>query len=774
MAVTSAYGSPSGVSAARKSSMQALQAPLEADPVLLRERGLRVAEPAAFVRSLELARCLAQHRGADRARIRGILRLEEEEPRRAPVELLRHRPHLARAHDVDEAGALEDLQVVADGSLGDAELLGELLRRERALAEECDHCRSHTVRERAQLLRLRDDERVRRLVIRLERSRASGGNGRHFPNIRDLPPIGKRRIGCVSVLETRPPHFTADEAAAIAADVFGVEGIAVDLGSERDQTFLVADGAVLKISNIGEDPAVLDLERAAILHVLRVDPELPVARPLAERATFEGPDGVHHVRLFERLHGHAGGPELGDGAVRDFAATHARLNLALRSFFHPAAGRELLWDLEHTPKLRRLLDSIADAARRALVERAIDRFEEWVAPRWPRLRAQVVHGDLNLDNVLLDERSRVAGIVDFGDCGYTAQAGDFAVALASIMRGRPEDDVFRVARIAVDGYASRLPFEPLELEVLGDLVAARLAMIVAISSWRVRSYPENAEYIQAWDDDSWRLLELFDRIGADTVARELGAPRPRVATDELAQRRAKALGAVLTPLTYSEPVHASRGEGVWIYDADGNRLLDAYNNVPVVGHCHPRVTEAVVRQTRRLNTHARYLYEPLVELAERLLASMPPGTGLDTVMLVNSGSEANDVAWRIATGATGRRGAIVTEHAYHGVTAATADLSPEEWPDGFRPANVARIAPPGSGAGRGRGDGACSRRARRARGDVRRRRVHERRHLDPGARRRWRRSCGARMRREACSSPTRCRRATGGWASTSGRSRSTA
>ena len=71
-----------------------------------------------------------------------------------------------------------------------------------------------------------------------------------------------------------------------------------------------------------------------------------------------------------------------------------------------------------------------------------------MAPRWPRLRAQVVHGDLNLDNVLLDERSRVAGIVDFGDCGYTAQAGDFAVALASIMRGRPEDDVFRVARIA--------------------------------------------------------------------------------------------------------------------------------------------------------------------------------------------------------------------------------------------------------------------------------------------------------------------------------------
>jgi 4-aminobutyrate aminotransferase-like enzyme len=132
---------------------------------------------------------------------------------------------------------------------------------------------------------------------------------------------------------------------------------------------------------------------------------------------------------------------------------------------------------------------------------------------------------------------------------------------------------------------------------------------------------------------------------------------------------------------------------VWLFEADGTRLLDAYNNVPVVGHCHPRVTEAVVRQTRALNTHARYLYEPLVELGERLVASMPP---LDTVMLVNSGSEANELAWRLALAATGRRGAIVTEHAYHGVTTAIAALSPEEWPSEYSPEHVETIAPPGA------------------------------------------------------------------------------
>jgi 4-aminobutyrate aminotransferase-like enzyme/Ser/Thr protein kinase RdoA (MazF antagonist) len=407
--------------------------------------------------------------------------------------------------------------------------------------------------------------------------------------------------------------------------------------------------------------------------------------------------GGHFVRAFDRLHGRHGGPELADDAVRAYGAVHARLNLALRSFFHPAAGRDLLWDLAHVARLRTHAGAIVDAARRGLVEAVLDRYDERVAPRWPHLRAQVVHGDLNLDNVLLDEDDRICGIVDFGDCAYTAQVGDFAVALASLVRGRPLEEVFRVARIALDGYSSRIPLEPLELELLGDLVGARLAMIVAISAWRVRRYPENAEYIQSWDDDSWRLLELFDELGPATVAQELGVPGPPVPTAELARRRAEATGAVLTRLTYTRPVHLVRGEGVWLFEADGTRLLDAYNNVPVLGHCHPRVTEAVVRQTRTLNTHARYLYEPLVELAERLLATLPSGSGLDTVVLVNSGSEANDLAWRIATGVTGHTGAIATEHAYHGVTAATADFSPEEWPHGVAPAHVARIAPPGSG-----------------------------------------------------------------------------
>jgi 4-aminobutyrate aminotransferase-like enzyme/Ser/Thr protein kinase RdoA (MazF antagonist) len=500
-----------------------------------------------------------------------------------------------------------------------------------------------------------------------------------------------------SVLESKPPGFTADQAAQIAAELFGVAASATALGSERDQAFLLDDGrsgGVLKISNAGEDVAPLELEEAAIAHVAAVDPALPVARLLEPRRSFEG----HHVRIFERLHGAKAGPELDESAVRRIASTHARLCLALRSFFHPAAGRELLWNLQAAPRLGSLLEEIDDLNRRALVARTLDRYDERVLPNWGRLRAQVVHGDFNLDNLLVDERGRVAGILDFGDCCHSALAADVAIAVASFLRGRPAEDVFRVARIALDGFSSRLPLEPLELELLGDLVAARLAAIVSISAWRSHRFPENAFYIEAWDDDSWRLLELLDRLNSDEVARELGVRVRPAATAELAGRRNDALGALLTPLTYTRPVHATHAEGVWIYEPDGRRLLDAYNNVPVVGHCHPRVTEAVVRQTRLSATNARYLAEPLVELAERLLATFPAEAGLDTVLLVNSGSEANDLAWRLASEVTGRSGALVTENAYHGVTTATSALSPEDWPRQRRVSGIARIPPPGSGA----------------------------------------------------------------------------
>jgi 4-aminobutyrate aminotransferase-like enzyme len=160
----------------------------------------------------------------------------------------------------------------------------------------------------------------------------------------------------------------------------------------------------------------------------------------------------------------------------------------------------------------------------------------------------------------------------------------------------------------------------------------------------------------------------------------------------LAARRAAAFGPAIEPLFYDDPIEVRAAEGVWITDAAGNRYLDAYNNVPCVGHGHPRVATAIARQGRRINTHMRYLHHAAIELAERLTASCPPE--LDTVLLVNSGSEANDLAWRIATAVTGRAGGLCTAYAYHGITEATAALSPEGWHDGSAPEHVETWRPP--------------------------------------------------------------------------------
>lgn len=141
----------------------------------------------------------------------------------------------------------------------------------------------------------------------------------------------------------------------------------------------------------------------------------------------------------------------------------------------------------------------------------------------------------------------------------------------------------------------------------------------------------------------------------------------------LVTRRQQALGPAYR-LFYETPVHLVRGEGVWLYDKDGKAYLDTYNNVASVGHCHPRVVEAMARQAGLFASHTRYLHEGILSYAERLLALFP--SDLAHVMFTCTGSEANDLAFRIARAHTGGTGFIVTENAYHGVTHAIAGMSP--------------------------------------------------------------------------------------------------
>lgn len=170
--------------------------------------------------------------------------------------------------------------------------------------------------------------------------------------------------------------------------------------------------------------------------------------------------------------------------------------------------------------------------------------------------------------------------------------------------------------------------------------------------------------------------------------------RARITTPsqtKLLQRRQRVLGPH-APLFYDEPLHIVRGEGVWLYDADDRRYLDVYNNVPHVGHCHPHVVDAIARQAATLNVHTRYLHEHIVTYAERLTATFDES--LSRVVLACSGSEANEIALRMARHCTGHQGILVTDFAYHGNTEAVAELGTLGLPEARTTRRVRAFPPP--------------------------------------------------------------------------------
>jgi 4-aminobutyrate aminotransferase-like enzyme len=164
------------------------------------------------------------------------------------------------------------------------------------------------------------------------------------------------------------------------------------------------------------------------------------------------------------------------------------------------------------------------------------------------------------------------------------------------------------------------------------------------------------------------MVNGFDISSVDALDPELR---------RIVERRASLLGPAYK-LFYRNPVRVVRAEGVHLFDADGQAYLDAYNNVPSVGHCHPRVVEAIARQAATLNTHTRYASELILDYAERLLGTYPAALG--HVMFTCTGSEAVDLALRIARFQTGGEGIVITANAYHGVTTAAAEISPSLGP----------------------------------------------------------------------------------------------
>ena len=315
------------------------------------------------------------------------------------------------------------------------------------------------------------------------------------------------------VMTAEPPIFDDDYVISLVKTRFGFDATTKRLLSERDQNFLVTsvEGAkfVLKIANPEEDVSVTDFQIQALLHIEQKNPRLSVPRVIRG---VQGETGFgisddrqnYFVRMVSYLQGTPfDGLSCSSVYRYNLGRELAALGHALKDFVHPGAYHSLLWDMSHALELRQMLGHIPDQSARGDVASTLDIFETDVQPVLGKLRAQVIHNDLNPGNALVAENdpNQVGGIIDFGDMVHGPLIVDVAVAAAyhRALQGNPLEQIAHF----LAGYSSVTALEQQEIDLLFDLIKTRLATTVAILYWRAsRKGPDDPYLADAFQGES--------------------------------------------------------------------------------------------------------------------------------------------------------------------------------------------------------------------------------------------------------------------------------
>ena len=489
------------------------------------------------------------------------------------------------------------------------------------------------------------------------------------------------------------PRLSQDEAVKIAAELYGLAVSATHLPSERDQNFLLRDSRgeqfVLKIANSEESLEVLEMQNRMIRFLSGAPVDLSFPRIIVSESGEDIPKfnpSIGHpyrVRLLSWIDGVclASVRPHNRKLLKSLGRALAQMDAALIEFEHPAAHRLFYWDIRRASIAREYLPLLPDS-RRKLVERFL---AGWEAIDWARLRSSIIHNDANDYNVLVDPTSApvrgVAAILDYSDVVHTATVCELAVALAYVMLDK--SDPIGAAAQVVSAYHEVYPITEEEADSLYVLVTARLCCSVCYAAYQAREIPAN-DYLMISNTAAWALLEKLSGMPPEWPRKMFrfacGMPlakdvftRARPTCEQLLDSRRKLVGPSLS-VSYRSPLHIVCGSRQYLYDADGRRYLDCVNNVAHVGHSHPRVVRAAAEQMELLNTNTRYLNELMVEYAARLTATLPEP--LRVAYLVCSGSEANELALRLARAHSCREEVIVEDAAYHGNTTALIEISP--------------------------------------------------------------------------------------------------
>jgi 4-aminobutyrate aminotransferase-like enzyme/Ser/Thr protein kinase RdoA (MazF antagonist) len=493
----------------------------------------------------------------------------------------------------------------------------------------------------------------------------------------------------IRLFDRNLPEVDVDEATRLLREYYGIDGELHPLDSERDLNFRVDTDErqyVLRFANTDDDEEVIGFQVDALQHIRARDPSLPVPEllrnqqgRLMQQVTTES-GSTHLLRLVSYLPGNP----VEDSPVtlrtwREIGQLMGKVNVALSSFYHPSArANDHPWDTANCLRFQPLTQHIDDPSVRRLVDGVFDRFREHVKPRLDATRHQIIHQDAHPGNVLVDPANpeHITGLIDFGDMVYGPVIADLAV-IPDMTDHSSDPWLDAICHTAI-GFDAAFPLQEDEIDLLFDVICARHALgatVVAARNVLHEDQPRHMESNTFFVDGLDQLLT----IGADAATREIRRacrfPATLVSVDEdgLLEKRRQFLGKNATQF-YEKPMHFERASGAFLYATDGHRYLDCYNNVPQVGHCNPHVVRAISRQAAALNTNTRYLYSNILEYAERLTSKLAPH--LDACIFVNSGSEANDIAWQMAKIITGRSGGLLMEDAYHGITEPIREFSP--------------------------------------------------------------------------------------------------
>ncbi|MDY0883763.1 aminotransferase class III-fold pyridoxal phosphate-dependent enzyme [Dongia soli] len=493
-------------------------------------------------------------------------------------------------------------------------------------------------------------------------------------------------------LHANAPRFPVSEIERLAEQHFGLRGTLEPLYSERDQNVRLreADGTawVLKISNTEEPEDIINAQIETLRHIAAVDPTLPVPRVRSARSgdttvriASPGGKSQHLFYVLSFLEGRIADASVLDTALnRKIGTMVARLGRAMRGLSLPAiANRGLLWDIREISKFQPYVD-LLPAAHRDMVRRIVGTFDKNVLPSLARLRTQVIHGDVHAHNLILTAGAspEIAGIIDFGDMVHGPLVIDIADTIADFIIA--PDKAVDVMQTMLAAYHAVTPLEDEEINLLYDLVLARLLLTPLTNAVRSKETPDEANYLAEYGETGLDACASIIGIGREAFTQAAFAAcgnfkhkNATVSVDRMIERRKAVMGSRLY-VFYDPPLHMVSGDGVWLTSVEGRRYLDCYNNVPHVGHCHPHVVNALTQQIKTLNTNTRYLGEQVLEYSERLGTTLPGK--LKVCAFVNSGSEANDIAWRMAKAYTGNTGGLTMDFAYHGITDAVDAFSP--------------------------------------------------------------------------------------------------